>query len=74
MLLCGDGGDDVRLGSSQQQCLFQYSLLTPAAPERRPTPLGRATVPRPPHTAGLGVPGERRGAVAKLGERGVGES
>lgn len=28
-------------------------------------------VPRPPKTAALGVPGERRGAVAALGDRGA---
>ena len=45
------------------------SFLTPAVPEHQPTHRGRATVPRPPHTAALGVPGERTGAAAKLGER-----
>ena len=42
----------------------------PAALERHPTARGRATVPRPSHTAALGVPGERTGANAQLGEGG----
>ena len=49
--------------------LVVYSFLTPAAPERQPTHRERATVPRPPHTAALGVAGERTGAAANCGER-----
>ena len=55
---------------SSQQFLFEYNVLTPAAPERQPTTRGRATVPRRPHTAALGVAGERTSANARLGERG----
>ena len=36
-----------------------------------PTPLGTTTVPRPPHTSALGVPGEKNAADARLGERGA---
>ena len=65
-MLCGDGDDeDVRLDLHSYVRLFQYSFSTPAAPERQPTPRGRATVPRPPHTATPGVPSERTGAAAK---------
>ena len=42
------------------------------APERNRIPLvGRATAPRPPHTAALSDPGESTGAEAQLGERGL---
>ena len=51
--------------------MFRNSFLTPAAPERQPIPRGRATVPRPPHTAALGASGVRRGAAVKVGERGA---
>ena len=40
-------------------------------PRAEPTPRGRATAPRPPHTATLGVVGERSGAAVQLGERGA---
>ena len=39
------------------------------APERHRTPLGRATAPRPSHTAALGEPGERTGVAPERGER-----
>ena len=45
------------------------SVSALAAPERHPTIGGRAAVPHPLRTATLGVPDERRGAEAKLGER-----
>ena len=41
-------------------------------PECHATARGSRTVPNPPHTALLGVDGERRGPNAKLGERGAG--
>ena len=42
----------------------------PAAPDRHRTPHGRATAPRPTHTAALVDPGERTGVAPELGERG----
>ena len=79
ILLRSDGDHDVQMTlHSSQLCLFYYnSFSKPAAPERQPTSCGRATVPRASHTAALGalsalgVPGEGRGAAAKLGERGA---
>ena len=47
--------------------LFQLRLLLTATGS--PT-AARATVRRPPRTAAHGVPGERTGAAAELGERG----
>ena len=41
---------------------------------RHPTPLGTTTVPRPPDTSALGVPGERIAADARLAEGGRGEA
>ena len=41
------------------------------SPEHHATAHGRATAPRPPHTAAVEVAGERTGANAKLGERGA---
>ena len=38
-------------------------------PECHRTPRGRATATRPPHTAALGVAGERTGATVELVER-----
>ena len=34
-------------------------------------PRGRATAPRPPHTAAQGIDGERSGANSQLGEHGA---
>ena len=48
--------------------LFQLRLLLTATGS--PT-AARATVPRPPHTAALGVPGERIAADARLGKWGA---
>ena len=36
-----------------------------------PTTLGTTTVPRPPHTSALGIPGEIIAADSRLGERGA---
>ena len=66
MLLCGDD-DDVRLDLHSHVC-FSISFNTGCS-RASADPRGSATVPRPSHTAGLGAPGERTGAVAKLGER-----
>ena len=62
------GGDKVRMDLHDYACLIM-SRGRPGAPERHRNPLGRATVPRPPHTAALRDPGETTGAGAKLGER-----
>ena len=55
MLLCGD---DVRLDVHSYIC---FSMAFKATLERKPTPRGRATVSRPPHTEALGAPCERTG-------------
>ena len=47
-----------------------YALRSTGSRERHPTPRGRATEPRLPHMAALGVPGEITGVIAKLGKRG----
>lgn len=39
-------------------------------PERQPTSRGHATVLRSLHPLGISVPGEKKDAAAKLGERG----
>ena len=45
---------------------------TPNLPSATGPPASdHGTVPRPPHTAALGVPGERTGAAVQLGERGA---
>ena len=54
-----------------QMDLLQQTQKTAASPERLSTPLGTTTVPRPPHTSALWVPGERIAADARLGERGA---
>ena len=48
-----------------------HTQKSPASPVRHPTPFGTTTVPRPPHTSALGVPGERIAADTRLGERGA---
>ena len=47
-----------------------HTQKSAASPVRHPTLFGTTTVPRPPHTSALGVPGERTVANAPLGERG----
>ena len=51
--------------------MFQYTPQRNDSHERHTIPHGRATVPRPPHTATLGVLGERLGATVQPGERGA---
>ena len=46
---------------------FKYTFSTPLVPDCHRTP--RATAPRPPHTAALGVAAERTGAASQLDER-----
>ena len=58
-----------RFGSSHL-CRFSNAPFWDGFPQRHATARGRATVPRPPHAASLGVAGERTGPNAKLGERG----
>ena len=48
-----------------------HTQKSAASPVRHPTLFGTTTVPRPPHTSALGVPGERIAADARLGERGA---
>ena len=57
-----------RFGSSQL-CLFQYAAFWNGSPARHATVRGRATAPRPPHTAALG---EERAPtpISASGERG----
>ena len=57
-----------RFGSTRL-CLFQYAPFWNGSPERHPAARDRESAPRPPHTAALGVAGERKGANAKVGER-----
>ena len=45
----------------------QYTPVGTGSTVRHPTPLGTTTVPYPPHTSALGVPGERISADAQLG-------
>ena len=47
----------------------QYAPVGTGSTVRHPTPLGPTTMPRPPHTSALGVPGERIAANVRLGER-----
>ena len=64
------------LGNSDALMDFHdYACLSkprgrPGAPERHRTPHGRATAPRPLHTAAFGGLGERTSVVHELGERG----
>ena len=67
----GDDGDHVQI--TLPNSYVSMPRVRPAAPERHRTPHGRTAVARPPHTAFLGVPGERTGAASQLGERGAWE-
>ena len=66
MLLCSRGDD----GDVQMKICRLYTARTDASPERHLTPLGATTVPSPPHSSALGVPGEGIAADAQLSERG----
>ena len=50
---------------------FKNTPRGTGSPNRHRASRGRATAPRLPHTAALGVTGERMGAAAELGERGA---
>ena len=54
-----------------QHCLVQYAPFWNCFPERHRGARDRASAPRPPYTAALGVAAERTGANAKLGRRRV---
>lgn len=60
---------DVQMDLSDYACL-SMPRGRPAAPEGHRIPLGRATAPRPIHTATLCDPGERTGVAHELDERG----
>ena len=46
-------------------------LECPVSPERHAAARGRATVPRPPHTAALGVAGERHQILTDVSVTGI---
>ena len=48
---------------------FGFGMPRGGSPERHPTSRGHVIEPRLPHVAALGVPGERTGVTASLGER-----
>ena len=51
--------------------VFSMPLRSTGASERHWTSRGRATEPRLPNTAAVGVGGETTGVTAKVGERGA---
>ena len=51
--------------------LLLFVVYLSRVPLDLPRPLGRLAVPRLPHAAVLGVPGETRGVAVEVGERGA---
>ena len=71
-----DDDDDDDDGDDDIEMIFEIipvsvCPLGTGSTVRHPTTLGTTTVPRPPHTSALGIPGEIIAADSRLGERGA---